>query len=116
MWEDVLLLPQDPAYDGEAVQLTVDAFGDVGDPTHGGERAEFQKKALQKLGDRECWIESSDMIVRATDFNKQELIQWVHRWFSETGLPQIELATAPIEEFKGRYPYADLLITLQKKL
>ena len=34
VWEDVYLLPDDPSYKGEAIHLTVDAFGDAQNPAH----------------------------------------------------------------------------------
>lgn len=77
VWEDIWLLPDDPNYEGESIWLTVDALGDTASPTQDPKRAEFQKEALKKLGDRQYWIDSANMIVRAKDFTKAELLRWV---------------------------------------
>jgi len=49
VWEDIWLLPDDPNYKrGESIWLTIDAFGEASDPSHGSDRAEFQKKSTEK--------------------------------------------------------------------
>lgn len=115
VWEDVWLLPDDPNYKGESIWLTIDAFGDVSDPDYGSERADFQKEALKRLGDKQYWIGSGEMIVRATDFTKDELLHWVKVWLEETGFIVSSLREAPIEEFADTNEQARIIMTLHDK-
>ena len=115
VWEDVWLLPCDPDYKGESIWLTVDALGDASDPTHGSERPEFQKEALEKLGQNDYWIEAGDMIVRARDFSKEELLEWVKTWLRETGFKVTALVEASIEEFAETNEQAKMIMSLRKR-
>ncbi|GAC1463068.1 MAG: hypothetical protein NVS2B14_10990 [Chamaesiphon sp.] len=106
VWEDVYLLPDNPNYQEESIWLTIDALGDVSEPTHGSERAEFQEFAFSKLGDKSFWINGSDMIVRARDFNKEKLLDWVKVWLRETGFPVSELIETSFDEFASTNDHA----------
>ena len=59
VWEDVWLMPADPAYSGKSIWITIDAMGDVNNPEHGSERAASQVKALAKLGG--LYLQSGDL-------------------------------------------------------
>jgi hypothetical protein len=115
VWGDVWLLPCDPNYKGESIWLTVDALGDVSEPTHGSERAEFQKQALERLGQSDYWIEAGDMIVRAKDFSKEELLEWVKTWLTATGFKVTALVEAPMEEFAETNQQARIISSLGKE-
>lgn len=106
IWEDVYLLPVDSHYDGAALWLTIDALGNVDIPEHA--------EALQRLGDRSFYIDGSDMLIRAEDFTKQELLAWVRIWLQENELSVTNLIEGLKEEFRGRAFHADLLTPLQK--
>jgi hypothetical protein len=112
VWEDVYLLPDHPDYSGESFWLTVDALGDASDPTHGSERAAFQKEALEKMGDADFWIDGADMIVRARDFTKAELLDWVKIWLEQQGLPVAELVEAPLPDFAESNEHVKLISAL----
>jgi hypothetical protein len=104
VWEDIWLLPANPGYAGQSIWLTIDALGDMIHPE--SDRAEFQEKALAKLGDKDFWIEAADMIVRAEDFDKEEFLGWVHIWLKETGFEVAELIECPITDFTGTNNHA----------
>ncbi len=113
-WADVLLLPDDPEYKGDALMLTIDALGDLSKPSIDEEEEEFRKDALEKLGSKDYWVGVGRMIVRVKDFNKEEFLNFVKIWFDENGLDVSELIETTIEDFKGKHAMADLIITLQK--
>ena len=114
-WAEIWLLPDDPNYKGKSIWLTIDALGDPSDPTHGSERAEFQRDALKKLGSKDLWIDGSDMIVRVRDFNKKEFLNFVKVWLNEVGLSVTELREAPFEDFKGTNQMAEIAEILIEK-
>jgi hypothetical protein len=116
VWEDVYLLPIQSQYDGETLWLTIDALGNVEVPEHGSDRAEFQVEALQKLGDRAFHIDGADILIRAEDFNKQELLDWVRVWLQENGFPVSNLVEGLEDEFRGLAFHADLLSQLKPNL
>ena len=111
--EDVWLLPDDPDYKGNSIWLTIDALGDSSDPSHGSEREEFQKEALEKLGNKEFWIDNADMIIRVRDFNKEELLVWVKVWLTENGFTVSDLIEAPFKEFAETNDHAKLIEQLK---
>ncbi len=114
VWEDIFLLPDAPDYEGDSIWLTIDALGDPDNPAHGSDRAEFIVEALVKLGNNPFWIDGTDMIVRAVDFDKAELLAWVKIWLTETGLLVDHLIETPLEPFVGTNPMATTLKTLQE--
>jgi hypothetical protein len=115
VWEDVWLLPDDLTYSDQSLWLTVDALGDASDPSHGDEREEFQREALEKLGDQDYWIEAGEMIVRTRDFTKEELLEYVSIWLRETGLPVTALVEAPREDFAETNEHARIIMSLCKE-
>ena len=116
-WEDVLLLPDDENYNGEALWLTITAIGPA--PSPGVYGYEFLKKEyeenIQQLGVNSTHIDNGDMLVKAVDFTKAEMMDFVLEWFKYKNLEIDELVEVPIEEFAGRSSHADLLITLKQK-
>ena len=106
-WENVYLLPDSAAYDGRAIWLTVDALGFFEDTLGGSEEEQNRVQAERKLGDREYWIEGTDMIVRASDFTQAELLSWVRVWLQDNGLRVTNLVEASAKEFRGRAFHAD---------
>jgi hypothetical protein len=113
VWEDVYLLPLDGSDHSQALWLTVDAIGNPEIPEHGLDWAEFQSEALQKLGDRPFHIEGTDMLIRAIDFSKAELLDWVRVWLRENGRPVAGLIEGTTEDFRGKAFHADLLSNFQ---
>ena len=114
-WEDIFLLPDSPEYKDDAVWLTIDALGDVDDPESMGIPLEAIAYRLDKLGDRDYWIEGGDMIARTEAFDKPEFLQWVRVWMEATGLQVDELIEAPIEDFLGRCAQADFIRMLLQR-
>ena len=109
IWEDVYLLPLDGRYNGQALWLTVDALGNVEILEHGSDRAEFQSKAQQKLGDRPFHIDGTDMLICSEDFSKAELLDWVRVWLRENGVPVARRIEGTPEDFRGKAFHVDLL-------
>src|SRR5689334_18521242 len=85
VWEDVYLLPDDPAYVGPGLHFTVDAFGNVLEPSHGSDRAAFQEEALAKLAGAPFWIDGDQMLLRQEDFSRDELMGWIRVWLEHHG-------------------------------
>lgn len=115
VWEDVYLLPAKGEYVGQALWLTIDALGDVDDPEHGSDRREFQAESLQRLGDRDYYMDGTDMVIRTRDFSKEELLEWALVWLRENGLPAITLIEGSIDEFQGKALHADLISGFHRK-
>jgi len=113
VWEDIYLLPVDAPPDTESLWLTIDALGDPAVPEHGSERGEFRDESLVKLGDADWHIDATDMIVRAVDFDMDELLGWVRVWLAETGFECSELVPAPVERFSNTNDHATLVASLK---
>src|SRR5258708_5047221 len=104
-WADVLILPDDPAYDGKALWITVDAVLD----------RSWQPERLASLGKEDFYMDSQmDLAVRADDFNKTECLEWIARWMREN-LAFTELCGTGIETFAGRSGFADMIIAVSEK-
>lgn len=114
-WADIWLMPQDPRFRGRSVPLTIDALGDSEDPTHGDDRSEFQKEALQKLGDKDYWISGAEMIVRARDFSREEFLEWVKVWIRNLDPNYGELIPGSYEEFNDTSREAKLIDRLLRE-
>lgn len=114
VWEDIYLLPvEDIGYDGKALWLTINALGDVDSVS---ERAEMQAEFLNQLGDRDYYIDGTEMIVKAIDLSKMELLEWVRVWLREHRLPISNLIEAPVEEFRHKAMYADLVVEYREMM
>jgi len=117
-WAELLLLPDDAIYKGEALWVTIDCLGSF-DPENevDKEDKEWYYKALQKLADQDYWVREegsdfpcdSDMIIKAKNFTRDEFLYWVSIWIKEKALPITELVAAPIEDFVGIHSQADLI-------
>ena len=114
VWEDVYLLPVDSDYDGEALCLTVDAFGNTDIAEHGSDRAIFQVEALQKLGDKPFYMDDSSLLIRDEDFTKQELLAWVRVWLQELGFTVTSLIEGSRDEFRDRAFHVDCMDHLER--
>jgi hypothetical protein len=94
-WADVLLMPDDPSYTGQALFLTVDAVPD--------NAAEFQLDQ-----------DKMDLAVRAVDLSKEECLTWVERWlagsFKCTGL-----VAGTLDDFAGRSHMADTITAIRAR-
>ncbi|MFN8490202.1 MAG: hypothetical protein U0350_21625 [Caldilineaceae bacterium] len=99
VWEDIYLLPDDAAYTGDAIWLTVDALGFY--------EAEERRAAEEKLGGAAYWIEGADMLVATEDFTRAELLDWLQLWFEQHDIPLTELVESDYSAFQGRVPDLD---------
>lgn len=113
VWEDVYLLPDDPTFTGPGLHLTVDAFGNVLDPSHGSDRAEFQETALAMLAGAPYYIEGDQMWLRQEDFSRDELVGWTRVWLEYHGFSVGMLREAAASEFEGRVAHAGLVAELK---
>src|SRR5215831_9116750 len=108
-WAEVWLLPLEKEFSRSSICLTIDALGDSNDPTHGSERAEFQKEALRKLGDKSIWIAAGEMIVRCRDFDSGEFLDFVEAWLRHHDSRFGTLTEGTFEEFSGTSRDAKLI-------
>jgi hypothetical protein len=108
-WAEVWLLPQDPRFSVRSICLTVDAFGDASDPTHGSDRLAFQEEALVKLGNDPYWISGRDMIVRVRDLGREDFLDWVKVWLQKIDPGFGELTPGSFEDFSGTSGDAKLI-------
>jgi hypothetical protein len=99
VWEDVYLLPDDPAYTEDAIWLTIDSLGFYQD--------EARREAEAKLGGASYRIEGTDMIVATEDFSQSQLLEWVRIWIEHHNMPVTELMVGEYEAFRGRVPELD---------
>lgn len=82
IWEDVYLMPEDGGSNGKSYWFTLDALGSpAGGLPNGDEVFEsidvVRERNLRFLGDRDYLItETFDVLIRAEDFNQQELLEW----------------------------------------
>lgn len=115
-WADVLLLPDDPAYEGRALWITVDAVPDPVDPRERGDVRRWRKQ-LAKLGRASFFMETDtmDLTVRAADFDRTECLDWIARWLRGTGLPFSGFVAGPVEAFAGRSDLGAVVVALQQK-
>jgi hypothetical protein len=108
-WAEVRLLPQDPRFSARSICLTVDAFGDTSDPTHGSDRLAFQQEALKKLNNAPYWISGPEMIVQVRDFGHQDFLEWVRVWLQTMDPGFGTLTLGSFEEFSGTSRDAKLI-------
>jgi len=113
VWEDVYLLPDDPTYLGAGLHLTVDAFGNVLDSSHGSDRAAFQEKVLAKLAGAPYRIDGDEMLLRQEDFSRDELLGWIRVWLEHHGFSVDRLREVALAEFNGRLAHADFVSALK---
>ena len=52
------------------------------------------------MGDLHYMIDEADMTVRAEDFSKEELLEWVQVWLVESGFEVSELVEGTLEDFE----------------
>lgn len=111
-WADVLLLPDDPAYDGAALWLTVDAV--LNPAFDQDEWAGYGPERLQQMGDAEFHLiqDHLNLAVRAADFDRAECLTWVSKWLDHS-FEFSGLAQASIENFAGRSQMADVITAIQ---
>ncbi len=113
IWEDVYLLPDDPAYDGPGLHLTVDGLENVLDSLPDAERQAAEADALAQLGDAEFWIDGGDMLLRQEDFSHEELLSWVRVWLVYQGFSVERLREAPEAEFAERVEHAGIVANIK---
>src|SRR5439155_21764974 len=102
-------LPVNTQYEGEAIWLTIDALGNVETSEYDSGSDNGRSDALEKLGDRQYYIDGTDMLIRLTDFSKEELLDWVRVWLRENGLPVTNLVEGSASDFRGKAFHADLV-------
>ncbi len=120
IWAELFLLPDDPNYEGEALWVTIDCVGE----NHGEDERDIRwyKKAQEKLGNlsykiitEEDNMGDTNMIIAASDFSKDEFLQWVKTWIRSQGLPVDELIPASLDHFTGRNQHADFIKNITDK-
>jgi hypothetical protein len=79
---------------------------------------EESESVRQWLGDRPYRVADNgeagdaDLVVNARDFTRPEFLGWVEVWLRAKGFTVTELVHAPLSEFAGTHPHADVLIRL----
>lgn len=114
VWEDVYLLPKNAPEGMESIWFTIDALGDVNNPLSGSDRAEFQRELLATLATDQWHIAGTDMLVRATDFSREELLNYVRIWLEASNLPCDELIESTYERFENTNEHATTLRSLRE--
>jgi hypothetical protein len=113
LWEDVYLMlsgPLEKAEKRSSVWLTVDALGEAN--ADDAFMKEWFEEKNRLLGDRDFVIDKKkcDMVVRATDFNKEELLHWARIFVKEVFAdPWPVLFEAPFEAFAGTNRHAQTI-------
>ena len=88
-WEDVLLLPDDPSYDGGALWLTVE----------GGATKRWDRETIT-------------LTLATPDFDLRELLEATWIALDTIGVVVDGLVPAPLTDFCGRSEHADMLLLL----
>lgn len=121
VWEDVFLMPIKGWKEGEkkvSVWLTVDALGTPPLEEELDERKEYQED-LKKLGKREYVIdrEKCDMLVRAIDFNMEELLHYVKTFIEEIfDVYDVILVKGTFDDFRGTNEHIKFLEELKNTI
>jgi len=111
-WADVMILPDDPAYDGKALWITVDAINEPANFTD--EWFEWRQDRLAELGDAEFTMDGNmDLAVRATDFTREECLNWISRWMQSRRLDFSGWIRSTRESFAGRSDVADTVAAIK---
>jgi hypothetical protein len=113
IWEDVYLLPDDPAYAGPGLHLTMDGLENVLCSLPDAERQAAEADALAQLGDAEFRIDGGDMLSRQEDFSREEPLSWVRVWLAHHGFSVERLREAPEAEFAERVERAGVVDRLK---
>ena len=100
-WEDVWLLPDDPAYSGDSIWLTVKSLAFLMDHCERQEDFDAFQEALLKLSDQDYLIDGGDVVVKAWHLDRAELLDWVRIWLRDKGLEAERLIEAPFADFAG---------------
>jgi hypothetical protein len=93
-WEDIWLLPDDQAYQGGSIWLTIDSL------TSDTEFRTQEDLLPRQIPAEGFVINGTDMVVGVNDFSEEELLHWVEVWLHESGLPVSGLIEGTFEEFK----------------
>lgn len=113
-WADVLILPEDPGYTGDALCITVDAVLND-DAFSEADWREHRERAIARMGDADFFLDqdSQDLAVRAYDFSHKECLEWIARALRHEGLACSGFVAGTVDDFKGRSGLADTVDRLQ---
>ena len=117
-WAEAFVRPDDPAYQGQSLWVTIDCLGD---PSPEVAEASRPEELRVWVGDRAYRVADngemgdSDLVVNARDFTQAEFVEWIKVWLHAKGLSVTNLVAAPLEEFAGTHPHADLLAHLTQR-
>ena len=95
-WAEAFVRPDDPAYTGDSLWVTIDCR-DLG-------REPF------RVVDRQD--DDADLLVNARDFTRAEFLEWMKVWLRAKGFTVTDLVPAALEEFVGTHAHADFLFRL----
>lgn len=117
-WAEAFVRPDDPAYGGQSLWVTIDCLGErvaeAEEPNRYDElRAWLGDRPFRVAENRE--MGDSDLVVNARDFTEAEFLEWIKVWLRAKGLAVTRLVAAPLEEFAGTHPHADLLAHLTQR-
>ncbi len=99
-WMDIFLLPDDAAYEDDALRLSV--FSKEWYSVNCDK--ELYGQILSELNDKEFFIDEDEVYIRAENYTEEEMLNWVKVWFSEIGVTCKQLIKVSYKEFDGRHP------------
>lgn len=119
-WAEAFVRPDDPAYTGQSLWVTIDCIGEFPAGTRSASSEEHET-LRNWLGDRPYRVAENgeqgdtDLLVNATDFTQAQFVDWTKVWLNDKRLAATELISAPMKEFEGTHSHADLLAHLIKQ-
>jgi hypothetical protein len=96
-WAEIRLRPDDQAYQGDFLLLTLLSLGAITSPEINAQAIQWMRKVLESLDQRQYHIEGAYMLVMVQQFTRAEVLDWTGTWLRESGLPAARLIEAPSE-------------------
>jgi hypothetical protein len=119
-WAEAFVRPDDPTYSGESLWVTIDCVETT--PAAMTDSTDERSETLRRwLGDRPYRVADNgeagdtDLVIQARDFSKCEFLGWVQVWLRSKGFTVTELVHAPLSDFAGTHPHADVLLRLTQR-
>ena len=100
IWEEIYLVPDIPNFPKLSICVNIDALGEIKDP-YGTDRNEVYQEFKEQLNGAKYYIDGEQMVVKARNFTRKDLVKWVKIWLEQTGFEVSELVEAPSEDFEG---------------
>jgi hypothetical protein len=115
-WADVLILPDDPGYTGDALFITVDAVLNTEAYTASG-WPKWRHRKIARLGDNDFFMDRDlmDLAIRAHDFTRDECLDWVARWLQHEGMAFSGFVPAGLDAFKDRSEMGAIVDRIQSQ-